>query len=101
MLLNLKKIAQRGGDRGPLYDCGVLAVVEEIEKTGGFTKSPICRLLLLVKLEHDVKCGIATADELGQASKFLTDHGWTLDQGFEYARGVDGAERLLFYFANP
>ena len=41
LLQNLKELASGGrGPRGRLYDAGVLSVVGQVERTGGFIPDP-------------------------------------------------------------
>ncbi len=89
-LYGLKCIALNGGDRGPLYDRGMLDVIEEVERTGGYTPSPLLALIDLPKQPGHLWL---TPDIRAELEAELRRRGWTVEQGAEYARGVWHAER--------
>ena len=94
-LLNLKGIALRGGDRGPQYDQGVLAVISQIEKEKAFSVNPIGGLILLMLTQQQSGSQLLTDQELNEGRRFLAGRGWTLEEGVEYANGIKCAEGLL------
>ena len=93
--LTLKGIATLGGDRGPLYDLGVMRVIREIEANGSFARDPFRGLLLLGQTQAQLGHSLLTAEEHERASRFLAERRWTWDQGMEYALGVETAEKAL------
>lgn len=95
-LLNLKRIAMRGGERGPLYDQGTLDVISQIEALGYWMPNRMCSLIGALSVQE--RAAILRPEEVAEAKEFLAEKGWTIDQGIEYASGVDGAERMLFRF---
>jgi hypothetical protein len=98
VLLNLKQLALRGGERGPLCDRGVLVVIDQIERQGNFTPDHTVGLLLLLSLQMKTNSRMLNDDELAEADRFLSERGWNLEQGLEYVSGIDLAEKLLFRF---
>jgi hypothetical protein len=94
-LLALKQIAEAGGERGPLYDEGVLSVVRQVEAQEHFVRNPICGPLTAMQLQQQTQANILTPDELDQGRRFLEARGWTLDQSFQYVCGVKDAENHL------
>jgi hypothetical protein len=97
-LLDLKRIAEAGGDRGPFYDQGVLFVVRQVETEGHFVRNPVCGILTAMLLQQQHKTRLLTEHELAQGQRFLAECGWTLEQGAQYARGLDCAQNLLSHF---
>ena len=87
LLLNLKNIALRGGDRGPYYDQGDLAAISQIENKGSFTRGGIASILTLMQMQENLGGKMLTPEEEAQGHQ-LAQHGWTLQQGNEYANGV-------------
>jgi hypothetical protein len=99
LLQNLKELASAGrGPRGRLYDAGVLWVVGQVERTGGFSPDPI-------KLAYGVHAclqrghGVIAPGELAEAQRMCQARGWSLDEGAQYAAGVRDAEALLADYA--
>jgi hypothetical protein len=94
VLLDLKSVAMAGGKLGPLFDQGVLSVIDRIERTDTFTPDPI-------KCVHGIHHALArganfiTAAERANAEEMVRQRGWTLEQGAQYARGVAHAESTL------
>ncbi|TWU40044.1 hypothetical protein Q31b_33880 [Novipirellula aureliae] len=93
MVIRLKRIAQKGGERGPHYDQSVLSVVESIEEKGNYEPVPAMRLLHGYAL--NVESGVFTAEELDEAKKLAVDLGLSIEQGEEFAGGVRYAEEFL------
>lgn len=93
--LNLKQIARSGGEKGPLYDAGVLSVIDQIEKTGTFVKNPMRGIILLYSTHQKLPQRLLSDDEINQAKQFLAERGWTLAQAMQFAGGIDTAESLL------
>ncbi len=97
LLLSLKGIATRGGERGPLYDQGVLSVISQIEQSGTYKPS---RLLPLINLGRnpDFARSYLTTNEMTELEEELVSRGWSPEQGAEYAAGVDAAETTLNHY---
>jgi hypothetical protein len=96
ILLNLKQIAFRGGEKGPIFDQGVLTIINEIEASGHFARGGIASILSLMQLEQTtVGARLLTDEERSAGYQFIAQNGWTLDQGSQYANGVFFAEGLL------
>jgi hypothetical protein len=91
--IGLRGIAMRGGDRGPLYDQGVLSVIEQIERTGRHVPSLLKGLGHLA--ERDPLRAIYTPDEIAALERELAVRGWTIEQGAQFAKGVSDAEEAL------
>ncbi|HYV39719.1 MAG TPA: hypothetical protein VE988_28785 [Gemmataceae bacterium] len=83
LLLNLKNVALKGGERGPLYDQGVLAVIGEIERKGHFIHDGRVGIVLLMKTEEGMSQKLLTSQELTEGRAILAARGWSLDQGME------------------
>jgi hypothetical protein len=95
---NLKQIALKGGEKGPRYDQGVLAVVSQIEREGHFTRDRMCGILCLMGTQQKTNTRLLTDEEQAKGQKFIFRHGWTLEQAIEYASGVEFAESMLSRF---
>ena len=93
MLMQLKRIATDGGERGPHYDQGVLSVIESIEQHGYYETVPAMRLLHGYKL--NVESGAFTNAELDEAKQLAAKLGLTLKHGERFAGGVRYAENFL------
>jgi hypothetical protein len=98
VLLALKAIATKGGDRGPLFDQGVLALIGQIERNGHFTRGGIGGLITLMHMPEQTKSRLLTDEEFAEGQRFLAQHGWVLDQAIKYADGVLFAEAVLPYY---
>jgi hypothetical protein len=97
-LLALKGGAQEGGEYGPFFDIGVLAVVARVEADGCFTADPIAPLLTLAfQQSHRGAETLLSAEELAEVGRFLAGRGWNHAQGARYAAGVKDAERQLLH----
>ncbi len=94
LFLGLKEIATRGGERGPLYDQGVLSVVAQIEQSGTYKPSRLLSLIDLCRNPELVRSSL-TAAEVEELEQVLASRGWTLAQGAEFAAGVSAAESTL------
>jgi hypothetical protein len=92
---NLKLIATRGGDRGPLYDRGVLDTIGSAEEYGCLQKNQEARLLMALGIHVQSKVQFITDEEELAARSHLKLRGWTLDEGIEYGSGVMFAEWIL------
>jgi hypothetical protein len=97
MLANLKQIATKGGERGPLYDLGVLYVIEQIERTGHFKPSKIAKQLHA--LPHAVQMQAITHEETQAALTEVAKLNMTIEQASQYCGGILYAEATLGYFA--
>ena len=94
----LKRIASRGGDRGPLFDQGVLATVSQIEREGHFTRGGTASLLSLMHIQQQAEARMLTDEEFAEGQRFLAQRGWAGEQGSQYAHGALFAEGILFPF---
>jgi hypothetical protein len=97
----LKAIATRGGEHDRDYARGVRSVIDQIESTGCFRPNPLLAYLIdlyafpqLVEAAHDA-AGFAAA------RVFLAQSGWTVEQGYDFARGARLAERELSDYRAP
>ena len=97
-LLALKRIASRGGDRGPLFDQGVLATVSQVEREGYFTRGGTASLLSRMHIQQQSAARMLTDEEFAEGQRFLAQRGWTIEQGSQYAQGALFAEGILFSF---
>src|SRR4051794_28157465 len=71
-LLALKRGAQHGGEYGPFFDLGVLAVVARVEADGCFTADPLAPLLTLAfQQTHRGAETLLSAEELAEVGRFL------------------------------
>jgi hypothetical protein len=93
--MNLKRIAIKGGERGPLYDQGVLAVIKQIEETGRFKTDPLNTLMYAAWAFRKLGANVLTEEELATVEHTLKTGGWTLDEWGQYTGGVKQAESLL------
>jgi len=94
----LKRMASRGGDRGPLFDQGILATVSQIEREGYFTRGGTASLLSRMHIQQQSAARMLTDEEVAGGQRFLAQRGWTIEQGSQYAHGALFAEGILFYF---
>lgn len=85
-IIGLKNIALKGGEFGPHFDQGILSVISQIEKTGKFIPNPL-RGLALLQIP-----GTLSPEEKENFENALRSHGWTLDEGVAYSKGVEAAE---------
>jgi hypothetical protein len=94
VFLGLKQLAEAGGDRGPLYDQGVLSVIRQIERRGCFDPDPIKQL---AGIHHALKTQpkVVTPEEARRAEEMAKQRGWTLGEAAQYAAGVMDAEKNL------
>jgi hypothetical protein len=98
VLLAVKKVAQAGGEYGPYFDRGVLAVVGRVEADGCFTADPLGPLLTLAfQQNHRGAEALLTAEELAEVDRFLATRGWNYAEGARYAAGIKDAERQLLH----
>lgn len=95
VLISLKKIATKGGEYGPFFDRGVLAVIEQIEQTGAFTPDPVRILRLYYFSARHGEPRLMTDEERAEAEAILRDRRWSLEDGARYADGVWTAESWL------
>jgi hypothetical protein len=97
----LKARATRGGARQPHYDRGVRSVIEQIESTGRYRSNPL--LAYLIDLYAFPQLADDPHDTAGFAAAraFLTAVGWTVEQGYDFARGARLAERELADYRAP
>ena len=81
-LLNMKTIAQKGGENGPCFDSGVLVVIEQVETTGYFEPTAMRGIFQLIMDQKSIPgfkgspmdhCGFLTKEELALAKQFLAD----------------------------
>jgi len=93
-LLDLKRSAAAGTGRGPLYDRGVLAVVEQVERSGSFAPDPIT-LVDLVHFSRTTGANVVSAKEMTRAEHMARQRGWSWDEAAQYAAGVQLAETAL------
>jgi hypothetical protein len=94
-LIGLKRIAEGGGDRGPLYDEGVLSVINAILKEGHFVRSRHVGLMVLFVAQRQLTQKLLTSDEEAELQHFIASHGWTFDEASQFLDGVDLVERML------
>ena len=87
VLSSLKWLAAAGGPFGPWFDRGVLAVIEQIERTGHYTPDPIGGL-----------AGGGDPEQRAEAERLVRRRGWTIEEGTAFARGVRRAEAELAYY---
>lgn len=94
-LLDLARISEAGSDRGPFYDKGIKAVIEEIVNRKGFVRSAIRTLILSAAADQYRQPGtpIPTA-----VQEFLDANGWSLAEGIQFAQGIDETETQLTKF---
>jgi hypothetical protein len=98
LMLAVKRAAQRGGEYGPLFDLGALAVAARVEADGCFTADPLGDLLALAFQQTRRGAGtLLSAEELAEVDRFLAGRGWDYADGARYAAGVKDAERLLVH----
>jgi hypothetical protein len=97
ILLNLKGIATRGGERGPLYDQGVLSVIAQIEQLGAYKPSRFLPLIDLGRNPLAARSYLLPA-EIAGLEHFLASRGWTVAEGAEFAAGVSAAESTLKHY---
>ncbi len=94
-LIGLKRYAERGGDRGPRFDKGVLSVINAILKDGHFVRSRMVSLMVLSRDQEKISPAIITQDEQAELHDYIAAQGWSLEQATEFLEGVDYAERAL------
>jgi hypothetical protein len=94
-LLDLKRVAEAGSDEGPQFDNGVQSVIKEIEDKEFFVHSRFASLILASAHE----CTQNPGTELPVAvQEFLDAYGWIIEQGVQFARGVEYAEDELWKY---
>lgn len=94
-----RKISQNGGDRGPLFDRGVLSVFDEVERTGSFKPIPWVGLVGAALALRDQGVQILEPDEIVAVERYVKESGMSLDALDLYLRGVISAESVLSRFA--
>ncbi|HEY7311924.1 MAG TPA: helix-turn-helix transcriptional regulator [Gemmataceae bacterium] len=94
-LLSLKRTALKGGEKGRLYDKGVLSVINQIESKGSFDPDLTANLLDAAYVDQGLGANMLTVEERVQAQELLQRCGWTLEEGKQYAAGVKDAQTLL------
>ncbi len=97
--LGLKRIAEAGGDKGPLYDQGVLAVIRQLERKGCFDPDPI-KQLAGIHFALKIGTNVITPEQARKAEEMARQRGWTLEEGAQYAAGVIAAENNLTAYSN-
>jgi hypothetical protein len=97
-LLNLKRIAERGGERGPRFDKGILSVIEAVLKDGQFVRSRMVGLSVLSMAQRNLTVKLITADEETELRNFIASRGWSPEEANEFLSGVDLAERCLHIY---
>ena len=97
----LKALATRGGEHDRNYERGVRSVIDQIEATGCFRPNPL--LAYLINLYAFPQLADAPHDAAGFAAAcaFLAESGWTVEQGYDFARGARLAERELSDYQAP
>jgi hypothetical protein len=97
----LQWIATRGGTHGRTYDQGVRSVIEQIEATGGFRPNPLLAYLIDLYAFPQLADAPYDAEGFAAARDFLAESGWTVEQGYDFARGAWLAERALSDYQSP
>jgi hypothetical protein len=95
---NLKKTAEAGGEHGPLYDQGVLTVINSIEKHGGFIPSRWVGAATLFKLGKDDGQSMLSHEEMVAMNGLFQHNKWSPEDAVFYAEGIGAAEKLLPQF---
>lgn len=97
----LKALANRGGEREHHYDRGVRSVIDQIESAGRYRPNPL--LAYLIDLYAFPQLAGDPYDTVGFATAraFLANVGWTVEQGYDFARGALLAERELADYRAP
>jgi hypothetical protein len=83
----LKQIATQGGEKGPLFDQGVLFVIRQIEETGSFQPHPITSI--------DDPPQVLTDGERREMQSLIAVKGWSHEQAQQFSKGVWQAEMTL------
>jgi hypothetical protein len=91
---NLRAVALKGGEYGPLYDQGILFVIRQIEETGSFVPN-IATILIDMHSNPQIAQACFTREERAEAMEIVRQNGWTLEQGSQYGKGVQAARMLL------
>jgi len=94
-LLDLKRVAEAGSDCGLPYDRGTSSVIVEIVDKKCFVHNPFATDILRVARERKQNAGATIPAGI---QEFLDANGWTLEEGVDYARGVEYAEHELDKF---
>jgi hypothetical protein len=100
LLQNLKLSAEKGnGDKGPIYEKGILDLIAEIETNGNFDRKGITGILKLMHDNRGGSKGVLTPEEEAAGQQFLSQHGWTVEQGNQYADGVISVQAAFPQYA--
>lgn len=97
LLRKIKQTAIDGGDRGPLYDRGVLDTIAMIERDNSFVRNRMVNLFLLFGVHRSAGCILEDA-ELAECEAFMRDHSWSFPETMQYIDGIDFVERMLWLF---
>jgi hypothetical protein len=95
---NIKRIADRGGERGPRFDRGVLETIAALENDGELPRNNFVSCFVLLKMQKATGQKLLTEEEADGPSRFMKARGWTFDEAFEYVEGVDFVERMLWVY---
>ena len=95
----LKEAATKGSEHGPLYDQGVLAVVNAVEGNGRFHPSRWISALTMADAQRKSGTQMLSEEEDSAVLQFLRENSWTLEEAERYCAGVAAAEKVLEPFA--
>ena len=94
-LQDFKHAAERGSERGPSYDQGILDVFSAVEKDGYFRPSRWNSAIKVAVMQQNTATQMLTEEEDAAVLVFLHVNGWTLAEADQYCSGVVAAEELL------
>jgi hypothetical protein len=94
MVENLRAVALKGGEYGPLFDQGVLSIINQIDETGSFVPG-IAAILIDMQSNPKAAEQCYTPEERAEALALTRERGWTLEEGVEFGKGVFHALTLL------
>ena len=97
----LKRLATRGGERDRHYHHGVRTVLAQIEATGRYRPNPLVAYLISLCVFPDFAAAPHDAAGVAAARAFLTEVGWTVEEGYDFARGARFAEHELSDYRAP
>lgn len=96
-LIEMLKSLATNGDRGPLYDRGVMSVIAEVEANGFFVPNQIAKDIHSLQL--DIKAKTVTESERQSAFDRIEELGMTIESAAEYSGGILYAESMLAHLA--
>jgi hypothetical protein len=91
----LKRLTTHESERGRHYHRGVRTVLAQIEATGRYRPNPLLAYLIDLYVFPDFAAAPHDTAGFATARAFLAEAGWTVEQGYDFARGARLAEHEL------